>query len=423
MGRALVAAAKTRTGSIDLAQADRRFRRSLLAVATWETFWGFGAACVSNSLVLGLLTQLTSSKTLIGAYGLTQLLGLPALLATSYLSRRLRRQKRVTAALWTLQVLNWVILGAGVAVASAHRVTPILVLLFVTRSLTYLINGLAVAPTNELLATAFGRRWGTAQGLQLLCNRTAGVLGGLVATAVLARYLFPVNFGYAFLLGGAFLTASNVAILAIAEGPSPHADLEAPPFGKHLRALLSSAMSNPAFARFLWVIAFISCLAMAQGFYVVYALEHLALSPDYTGVFTTIAFAANGVGGFVAGTVGDRLGHRRLLLLALLLHLTSLLAILTMADVWQFYLVLAVGGVATVATSIATANVTVDFAPHGEKGSYVAVTQLINYPVTALSTLFGGIMIDVTGYTAIFGLSLLFPLAAAVSLLRSSRLP
>lgn len=396
---------------------ERHFRRNLAAVACWETFWGFGAACVSASIVMAFLVQLTDSKALIGSLSLTNLLGLPALFVTVYLNRRLRQKRRFAAALWAAQTLSWVVLGAGVALSDGSAAAPLIVLLFAAHATIYVTNGLVTAPTYELLARVFGRRWGTAQGVQVFSNRATGMLGGLFAAAVLEAYPFPLNFGLTFLVGGILLTLSNASLLAMAEPPT-YGDEKPPRFGAYLRDLANAVAGHRAFVEFLWVIGLLAFIAMAQGFYVVYALEHLRLAPSYAGLFTTIAFAANGLGGIVAGPLGDRVGHRRLLLGGLGFHLASLVGILATRDLLEFSVALALSGVATVAASIATANLTADFAPLGEKGSYTAVTRLVAQPATALSTLLGGILIDLTGYGAVFTAALSLPLLAIALTLR-----
>ena len=346
---------------------EQHFRRNLAAVACWEVVWGFGAACVSTSIVMAFLTQLTGSKALIGSLSLTNLLGLPALFVTVYVNRRLRRKRPFTAVLWAVQVLNWVVLGVGVCLSGGSALAPLVALVFLVHAAIHVANGLAVAPTYELLANVFGRRWGTAQGVQLFSNRVLGMAGGLFAASVLDRYPFPTNFGLIFLVGGILLTLSNASLLAMVEPPT-YGGADPPPFGTYLRGLATTVAGHREFVTFTLVIGLLAFIAMAQGFYVVYALETLSLGPAYAGIFTTIAFGANGIGGLVAGPVGDRLGHRRLLLGALGLHLASLLAVLAMRDLWEFYVALALSGIATVAASIATANLTADFAPGRGEG-------------------------------------------------------
>jgi hypothetical protein len=389
------------------------FRRNVLGVAIWEIFWGFGAACVSAAIVNAFLTELTGSKTLIGALGLTNLLALPPLFVTGYLNRRLRQKRRFATLLWSIQTATWLAVGIGVMLGQADRPVPLVALLFAAQALWFFANGMATGPTYELLAVAFGRRWGTAQGVQVICNRATGMLGGLFAAAALDRLAFPLNFGLTFLVGGAFLTISNLALLVMVE-PASYGESSPVSFQTYARSLVSAVATNAAFVRLLWVLGLLACATMAQGFFVVFALERLALPASYAGLFTTLTFASAGVGGIVAGPVGDRFGHRRLLLVALGLHVASLAAAIATRDVPTFVIALALGGIAVVAANIAALNLTADLAPVGEKGSYTAVTRLVSQPVAAFSALLGGMLIDAAGYEAMFGVVLIAPLAAAL---------
>ena len=211
-------AERTMTRPAPGAEAARRavFRRNLMAVGAWELFWGFGAAFVTSPIVTAFALQLTPSKAVIGLLGLMQALAVPTLVVSAYLNRRLRRRRAFVALAHMGQVLTWVVLGLFCLRPGVAPQT-LLAALIAGQGVIYLLSGLLTAPSYELLSRAFGRRYGTATGVQLFINRTVGMVGGLVAQSLLAGGGSPADFGRVFLIGGGSLLVSNLAVFAMVE--------------------------------------------------------------------------------------------------------------------------------------------------------------------------------------------------------------
>lgn len=399
---------------------ERYFRRNLAAVAAWELVWGFGAASVSNAIVLAFLTELTDSKTLIGALNLTYLLALPGLLIASYFNRHLRSRRAVVAGLHALETSAWVALGLVILLAGDHLGTTLVYIVFGMHAFYYTINGFLVAPTYELLSGVFARRYGTAQGIQVGVNRLAGTVGGLVAAERLAALGFPHNFGWTFLFGGVFLVVSNIAVFLFVE-PPPEAAVPSKiqqPLLSYLASLGRLIREQRPFRLLLFTTGTLAFIQMIQGFYVVYALDRLRLEPSYAGIFASITFASSSVGGLMLGPLGDRFGHRAVMLISLGVHVASFVLVLLTQSIGQFSLALGLAAIGTMGAAIAQQNLAVDLAPPGEKGAYTALTRLVTAPATALGMLLTGVFIDHLGFTTVFLLGLLLPLAGTLATLR-----
>lgn len=399
---------------------ERYFRRNLAAVAAWELIWGFGAASVSNAIVLALLTELTDSKTLIGTLNLTYLLALPGLLIASYLNRRLRTRRAVVAGLHALQTSAWVMLGLVILLTGDQLGPTLIYVIFAAHAFIYTVNGFLVAPTYELLSGVFARRYGTAQGIQVGVNRLAGTAGGLVAAELLATLSFPHNFGWTFLFGGLFLILSNFTVFFFVE-PPPEAIAPSKiqqPLWPYLASLGRLIHERRPFRLLLMTTGTLAFIQMVQGFYVVYALDRLRLEPSYAGIFASITFASSSVGGLVLGPLGDRFGHRAVMLGSLGVNAASFVLVLLTQSVGQFSVALGLGAIGTMGATIAQQNLAVDLAPPGEKGAYTALTRLVTAPATALGMLLTGLFIDHLGFTVVFLASLLLPLAGTLATLR-----
>ncbi|HEY1692582.1 MAG TPA: MFS transporter [Polyangiaceae bacterium] len=381
-----------------------RFARNLAAVLLWELLWGFGNACTSSAIFVPFLSELAGSKRLVGTVGLTMLLGIPALVVSLWLAHRLRRGRLVTvAALWAAQVVGWIVLGAVLRTAHPPKDTIVSVV-YASQSVFAFVAGVSMAPTYQLLTGVFGDRFGTAQGLQLLVRQISGVAGGLWAATALADDAFPRNFGTAFLVGGMALTVSNVALLFFAEPPLPPKAARPAPF---LPAFVRTLKEARPVASLLWVIACAAFLVSAESLFVVSALERLKLGDAYAGVFASVTLAASGIGGAVAGWVGDRVGHARALVVALALQLVAFALVTKLGGLAQFYVALAITGFASAAMTIGLAGLTARLAPDGAQGAWMALMRWLTQLVSALATATAAFLADRVGYAVLFAACML----------------
>ncbi len=375
-----------------------RFARNLCAVLLWELLWGFGNACTCSAIFVPFLSQLAGSKRLVGTVGLTMLLGIPALVVSMWLANRLRRRRFVVAILWAAQVVGWIVLGAVLRmdVPPESAIVPVI---YASQSVFAFLAVVSMAPTYQLLTSVFGERFGTAQGLQLLVRQVSGVFGGLWAATALAHDAFPRNFGWAFLVGGIVLTSSNVALLFFVEAPRPRDEPARPAFLPELGRTLRDA--RPV-ASLVWVIACAAFLVSAESLFVVSALERLGLGDAYAGIFASVTLAASGIGGALAGWIGDRVGHARALLVALALQIVAFALVLKLGGLAQFYVALSVVGFASAAMQIGLAGLTARLAPAGAQGAWMAIMRWLTQLVSALATATAAFLADSVGYTLLF---------------------
>lgn len=384
--------------------APPHFARNLTAVLLWEALWGFGHASTTSAVFNPFLSQLAGSKKLVGTVGLTLLLGIPALFVSLWLGHRLRRRKAFVTIVWLAQFVGWIVLGAVLTSGTTPSGSTIVPVVYVTQSIFAFLAGVSMAPTYQLLTNAFGDRFGTAQGLQLLFRQVAGVLGGLWTATVLAKDGFPKNFGVAFLVGGIIMTVSNFAVLLFVEQEQTEEERKARAERAHafLPALGQTLKGAKPMRGFFWVIAAVSWSVSAQGLMVVSALERLELGDAYAGVFASVTLAASGIGGAVWGRTGDRIGHAKALIVALVVQALSFGMVIGLSGIAQFYVSLVLAGLANAAMQVGLAGLTTRLAPKGDQGAFMAIMRWIFQIVMALATAATAFMADRTGYAVMF---------------------
>jgi MFS family permease len=270
-----------------------------------------------------------------------------------------------------------------------------------------------MAPTYQLLTNVFGERFGTAQGLQLLFRQVSGVAGGLWAATALERYAFPKNFGMTFLVAGFILTFSNVALLFFKEETQVEGEKKTEDVRAFLPALLKTMKGARPLAGFFWVIAGVAWAIGVQGFLVVSALERLKLGDAYAGVFASVTLATVGIGGVIAGRVGDRLGHARALTVSIGVQALAFVLAMVLLGLGQFYIVLGLTGVSGAGLHIGLAGLTARLAPKEEKGAFIAIMRWALQLVLSLATAILAFVSDRAGYVVLFGTSVV-PLGFAM---------
>ncbi len=381
-------------------QVERHFRRNLTAALLWELVWGFGQACASTSILIAFLGQLTESKTLIGAVNLAYLAALPMLLIGSYFNLLLPRKRLAIGLLHVAETSAWVVTGLLV-LHGGSNVSYLLYVIFAAQFYYYLVNGVLLPATLDLLGGVFQHRFGTAAGFQWMVNRTAGTAGGIIAAALLSTFAFPANFGVTFLVGGVCLVVSNAAVMLMVEPPYGLPPMQ-PRLLEFIRSIPAPLIRDRKLHLVLAVRAVAAFIIMAQSFYVLYALERLDLDLAFAGIFTAVLFASNGLGGLALGWLSDRMNYRTVLLAAMGLNLPSLAGVILMNSIWEFYVFLAIGGAAGIGVQVATMRTALNLAPPGQRGNYAASTQFVFMLVTGVSLLVSGLVIDLAGYTTLF---------------------
>ena len=388
---------------------ERTFRRNLLVLLSWEGMWGCGLAFVAPPVINALLLQLTDSRTLVGLVYLAHVASLPALIPAAMLNQRLRSRRQLIAGLHAIVGLWYALIGVVVWLFWQHPAVAI-ILLFSLLALTWLSFGALIAPAFELFSILFGRHYGTVSGWQFFVHRIAGVVGGLIASWLLAAWAWPENFALVFVLGGIVIMLGNLIVLHIAEpATTPRTSSES--LRAFTRALAVQVARNRDFARLLIVVALTGLLQSVLNFYSVFAFDAVAVPLAAAGLLAAVGFVASAFGALLGGPVGDRKGHRTLLRIALVTYVVSLLLLL---PVWQpaFYAAWILGNAALFAMMVARINLAMDLAPAGDKGTYTMVVYLVAQPILGISAVGAGALIDLAGYLPFFAVTLVLTLLA-----------
>lgn len=265
----------------------------------------------ATTVLVGLASQLTDDKALIGVVGMTWSVSwfLPQLIAAQIV-RGKPRQKPYLIIPSFIGRIAFLLIALWLLVTQAQA--PIL-------TVWVLIGGLVLFNVNDALA---GVAWFDMMS-RALSPRTrarvvsigqfiAGILGigvGLLVERVLSPAGLPFPQNYAFIFGCAFVCMSLSLLiigLFLREMPMAEAEQRQANDGNFIGNLREIWRTDLLFRKVLIMRIFTGLEVMAASFYLVFAKEQLGVGDSATGIFN-IALIVGGIGGVALfGWLADR---------------------------------------------------------------------------------------------------------------------
>jgi MFS family permease len=279
------------------------------------------------------------------------------------------------------------------------------------------VGGMLMPAWSDLVARALPTRVrGRFFGLASL----AGTLGGLAGTSItswaLATLSSSTAYSVVFLAATIAVGLSWIALMFVREPPAESAPAHAD-FWTHLRGVPGLLRRDRNFAWYLVARVLTLGAVIGSGFFTVYALRVLHAPPSDVGRFTAFLLAGQMAGQLVLGWIGDRAGHRTVLVIATGAAAVMNLVALSARTLDVFVIVFALNGLFTAAIQVSALNVLLEFAPTAAQNpTYVGIERTSLAPFGFALPLLGGLLIDAIGYGVVFALGAAFS-AAAVAML------
>ncbi|MCK6538858.1 MAG: MFS transporter [Anaerolineales bacterium] len=396
----------------------RHLRHNVIVNLADGGFFGLALGFASFGTILPLfVASMTDSATLIGLVPAIHAAGwlLPQLFTANYIAR-LRRYKRTVLLMTIHERIPF--LGFAIVALLLPRIGPQAGLLITFLLLTWqgLGGGFTANAWTSMISKIMPPEYrGTFFGTQAAVANLFISVAAVGAGYLLDWYNAPLNFMYCFLIATLFFTISWFA-LALTREPTDYDKVieEKPsPFWQGAARILKGN------SNFRWFLAarFLSQFAtMGFSFYIIYALRRFNADAVVLGYLTatlTITQTAANVG---MGWLGDRFGHRAMLILgAAAAMLSSLLAWFAQSLAW-FFPVFVLAALANVSIWTNGMTMSTTFSNETERPFYIGLAQTLTAPATMLAPLLGGWIADTLGFTSTFGLSALLS-AAMVAIL------
>lgn len=413
-----------------------------------HTKWNFtvlGADMAFFSLGLGISSaytlmplfvhHLTNDNVAVALIPAIRALGLfgPQLLVAPLVERR-RHAMPFILTVTILERVPYLILALGTLWLAAWNPGLLLGLFFAMIFVALLGGGLTYPAWLDMIARAIPNAWlGRFMGFWGGLGSVMSIGGAAIAALLVRQLAWPLNFALCFLLTFGAVAISFV-LLALGREPERVVRVEswreqgqgdstaAAPWRmwlaglrQQVRELRELLRADGGLVRLIAANGLIGIATMAGALFTVAAVRSGGLSDADVGVETTVLFVAMTVGSFLWGTIGDRFGHRFVLVWGALCTMVATLFALGAHGFWAFTVIFTLLGLNLSAVNLASFTLITEYGPEERRPTYVALANVAYAPFAIGAPILGGAIADWRGYTPVFVISALAALAAAAA--------
>lgn len=246
-------------------------------------------------------------------------------------------------------------------------------------------------------------RW----GLYFACGNGIGALMGMwgsrLAEHLIAAYPFAWNFAVCFFLASLAMGVSYIflSLTREEEGQVQHDG------GSYLSSFSRIVREDGNFLRFLVARVFLALGVMGAAFYTVAVLERFPIPDTFVARYNAILLVSQALSNFFWGPLGDKRGHKLVLLSGTLAIVLSNLWAIVASSPWYFSLAFGLLGLNYSAVSVGGVAILLDFAPEDRRWLYLGWGNFFSGFPAFFAPILGGKLADLFGYTAVFWVSLL----------------
>jgi len=386
---------------------------------TDAAFFGLGWGLGSFGTIIPLfVNQLTNSALLIGLIPAIHAVGwqLPQLFTAGWVGK-MRRFKPAVLAMTIHERVPYLGLALAALLLSILGAAIILPMTFLLLIWQGIGSGVTANAWQSLIAKIIpAEARGTFFGVQAAVANVFISFSAVGAGYLLEKMAPPYGFALSFLLAALMMGISYIFIALTREPESVeilHSE-STPHFWQVAREILRRD------ANFRWFLAFrvlFQFATMGFAFYIVFGLRRFEMSALVAGFLTAALTISQTVGNAFMGYLGDRLGHRLMLIAgALAVAFSSILAWYAPSVEW-LYPVFVLAGLANVSFWTIGMAITGQFGRESERPVYIGLSNTLIAPATILAPILGGWMADSAGFELTFLLSAVGGVLTALLLL------
>ncbi|MFM8369890.1 MAG: MFS transporter [Chloroflexota bacterium] len=399
-----------------LEQAVRKDLKHNVTAGLWDgSLFGAALGFASFSTILPLfVANMTDSATLIGLVPAIHSAGwlFPQLFTASHVSR-LRQFKR-TVLMMTIHervpFLGFAVIALLMPLIGTNAGLILTMLLLIWQGLGggFTANAWTSMISKIIPPDSRGTFFGMQAGLANLFISGSAIGAGYLLNALAS----PWDFAVCFFIASIFFALSWFALAATREPEDTEKVIpeEKTHFWDDAKKVLSR---DKNFNWFLSARILSQFATMGFSFYIIYALREFNMTEVIAGYLTATLTISQTIANIGMGWIGDRSGHRTMLILgALAAFLSALLAWNATSIAW-FYPIFILTGIANVSIWTIGMTMTVNFGSEVDRPIYIGLSQTLTAPATIIAPILGGWIADNAGFIPTFTISTILSLVMA----------
>ena len=399
-----------------LEQAVRKDLKHNVTAGLWDgSLFGAALGFASFSTILPLfVANMTNSATLIGLVPAIHSAGwlFPQLFTASHVSR-LRQFKR-TVLMMTIHervpFLGFAVIALLMPLIGTNAGLILTMLLLIWQGLGggFTANAWTSMISKIIPPDSRGTFFGMQAGLANLFISGSAIGAGYLLNALAS----PWDFAVCFFIASIFFALSWFALAATREPEDTEKVIpeEKTHFWDDAKKVLSR---DKNFNWFLSARILSQFATMGFSFYIIYALREFNMTEVIAGYLTATLTISQTIANIGMGWIGDRSGHRTMLILgALAAFLSALLAWNATSIAW-FYPIFILTGIANVSIWTIGMTMTVNFGSEVDRPIDIGLSQTLTAPATIIAPILGGWIADNAGFIPTFTISTILSLVMA----------
>lgn len=393
------------------AEVERNYRWNCRTSIADGAFFALGTGFVSQYTILTFFVHnLTGSKLLVSLVTALTMLGnyLPQIFMANYVEQ-VRWKKPLTAACGIFQRLPWLGLALFVYFSQDGPSWSLLAGFFLLYGIYAFAGGIATPPWYDLtVKTIPADRVGRYFGYRNFVSSITELISAGLAVMILKALTFPVSFACLFGLTFAGTSISYLFFLLVKEPDYPLCKRSVK-MKEYLRSLTPILHKNRNFRLYIIALIFIQFYVMGNVLYTASALDSLQLTEAQAnlavGLFTALMLTSQMVSFPIWGYLGDRIGHRRILIFSAVLNIAAALSALVGGHLVLYCLAFIFAGLSQGASRISVMAIIPEFCSPENRPTFLGLANSISGLAFIMASLAGGVIADLFNARVAFGLT------------------
>jgi MFS family permease len=384
------------------ADAERYLRRNYLLMTADMASFSFAVTLLSETTILpAFVKTLTAAPIALGLLAATYALGhfLPSL-AGSYLAMISHRRKPLLAAICVAERVGILLIALAAQLVGVSGQLTVLIAFFLAFAFYATTTGLVGPVYGDFIAKSIVRHRGWLYGGAQLIGGIMGAGAAALADRFLSTLPYPAG------IQACFWTAFGLSFLSLIFIANFH-EVHYPDRAPRIRArellagIPAMLRGNPAYRWFLTARTAMALGTMGVGFAAAAALDR-GLATQDAALLALVYLASQSAGGLLWGLIGDRVGWKRVLILAAGTLAVAMLVAVEARGIGPFALTFILLGAVNSASTMGDPNITYEVAPPAETSRYLGVTSTLLAPTLAVAPIIGAAITGILSYEAVF---------------------